>query len=155
LDHSLVEVINQCATMERLIDALEWANSTYTNVEKCHPTTSSENTGGGPDNDLILVAVSGKKARFEISDVASEKDGNGKAPRDLVSLGVLTHCDKKLRPSDAWPAEQLFLVVSEEFAKYLRKWKPSAVKDCHCAFKEVKKDGQTRIFEVCKGSRWV
>ncbi len=93
-EHNLVEVVNQCATMERLIDALGWAQTEPSLmeylVERCHPTTSSSR-GDEEDHDLVLVAPDDPeaKAKFEVSDVASEKDGNGKEKKDLESLGVL------------------------------------------------------------------
>jgi hypothetical protein len=147
-DHNLVEVVNQCATMERLIDALGWAQSEpglneYL-VERCHPTTSSSR-GDEEDHDLVLVAPddSEVKAKFEISDVASEKDGNGKEKKDLESLGVLTK-GSNTTPA-GWPSGRLFLVVSEEFAVWLCRRRAKPV---HYHYQEVKREGATRIFEV-------
>ena len=41
--HSLTEIYNQCATMERLMDGLRWAQTALPSyyVLRCHPTTSS------------------------------------------------------------------------------------------------------------------
>lgn len=88
--HSLIEVINQCATMERLLDALAWAQTPEggladTQVKICHPATSSAKGDGAMDNDLVLEGPGGVVARFEVSDVASEEDGNQKERRDLVN----------------------------------------------------------------------
>lgn len=117
-DHNLGEVVNQCATMERLLDALSWARTEpslngYV-VERCHPTTGSSRSDVD-DHDLVLVKEDAPnlKAKFEVSDVVSGKDGNNKEKKDLASLGVLHR--GSLQPADAWPAGRLFLVVSEEF----------------------------------------
>lgn len=117
-DHNLGEVVNQCATMERLLDALSWARTEpslkgYV-VERCHPTTGSS-SGDVDDHDLVLVKedAPGLKVKFEVSDVVSGKDGNNKEKKDLTSLGVLRR--SSLQPADEWPAGRLFLVVSEEF----------------------------------------
>ncbi len=146
--HNLVEVVNQCATMERLIDALCWAQTESSLmeylVERCHPTTSSSRSDE-EDHDLVLVASDGSevKAKFEVSDVASEKDGNGKEKKDLESLGVLTRGSNKTPAG--WPSGRLFLVVSEEFAVWIRR---TPVKPVQHHYLEVKPEGATRIFEV-------
>ena len=62
--HSLIEVINQCATMERLLDALAWAQTPEAGladaqVMVCHPTTSSAKGEGVTDNDLVLEGRGG------------------------------------------------------------------------------------------------
>ncbi len=153
-DHSLTEIYNQCATMERLLDALKWANAHLRGYQviRCHPTTSSvkQDESAIPDNDLVLINTGGELARFEVSDVASEQDGNHKEDKDLMSLDVLgarSGPDKYV--IDAWPAGRLFMVVSSEFAVRLRKkcngW---PAKNPHYHYLEVKPDGGTRIFEV-------
>lgn len=105
--HNLVEVINQCATIERLLDALAWAANSESGladwpVIACHPTTSSAQEGGKKavlDHDLILQGPDGALARFEVSDVASTADGNRKEGKDLQSLGVLVRTGRQdLRP---------------------------------------------------------
>ncbi len=149
-EHNLVEVVNQCATMERLIDALCWTQTTPSLmkylVERCHPTTSSSR-GDEEDHDLVLVAPHdpGEKAKFEVSDVASEKDGNGKEKKDLQSLGVLTKGSAQHQPEDGWPSGRLFLVVSEEFSVWIRR---TPTKPVRHRYLEVKPEGATRIFEV-------
>ncbi len=85
--------MNQCATMERLLDALQWAQSAGSGlaeslVERCHPTMSSS-YADEEDHDLVLVGPDGTKAKFEVSDVSGTKDGNKKEKKDLISLGVL------------------------------------------------------------------
>ncbi len=152
-EHNLVEVINQCATMERLLDALDWARTEPSLsghlVERCHPTTSSSKEDE-EDHDLVLIAPdeSGAKAKFEVSDVASEKDGNGKEKKDLESLGVLPKSPSRREPSRGWPSGRLFLVVSEEFAVRLRR---RHAKPVQYHYEEVKPVGATRIFEVRQG----
>jgi hypothetical protein len=124
--HSLAEVVNQCATMERLLDALSWAQtpasgmSSWT-VALCHPTTSSTpGDGSVADYDLVLRGPDGEAAWFEVSDVASTSDGNRKEERDLRSLGVLREGKGAERFELPWPKARVFLVVSTEFAGRLR-----------------------------------
>ena len=46
--HNLMEVVNQCATLERLLDALAWIERTPrfdgAVIQVCHPSTSSDRT---------------------------------------------------------------------------------------------------------------
>ena len=115
--HCFVEILNQCATVERLLDVLDWVSE---NAEMkgfrnriCHPTTTSRSkSGGNRENDLMLVNGT-MTANFEISDVASNKDGNRKLPKDLISLGVL---DKEWKPT---PDNRYFLGISFEFSQRL------------------------------------
>lgn len=93
-EHSLAEVVNQCATMERLLDALAWAQTPASGLDsfhvvRCHPTTSSAAAGVGADHDLVLTSPEGRAAWFEVSDVANSDDGNRKEEKDLRSLGLL------------------------------------------------------------------
>lgn len=155
-EHSLVEVMNQCATMERLLDVLEWAQGTGSGlsqslVERCHPTTSSSYSDED-DHDLVLVKPDGTKAKFEISDVSGARDGNNKEKKDLISLGVLRGHGGRF-PNE-WPNGRLFLVVSEEFAGRLRKPSRAWLKGTppHCRYNELAALGTTRIFEVEKGT---
>lgn len=153
-EHNLVEVINQCATMERLLDALDWAQTEPSLsghlVERCHPTTSGSK-GHEEDHDLVLIAPdeTGTKAKFEVSDVASERDSNGKEKKDLESLGVLPKGPSPRDTCEEWLPGRLFLVVSEEFAVWLRRRRARLV---HYHYEEVKPAGTTRIFEVRQGS---
>lgn len=124
--HSLAEVMNQCATMERLLDALSWAQTDASgmsswSVTLCHPTTSSApGDGSAADHDLVLVGPAGEAAWFEVSDVASAADGNRKEERDLCSLKVLREAKGAERFDLPWPKARVFLVVSTEFAGRLR-----------------------------------
>jgi hypothetical protein len=158
-EHNLVEVMNQCATMERLLDALEWAQGAESMlneslVERCHPTTSSSYSDED-DHDLVLVGPDGTKAKFEISDVSGAKDGNNKEKKDLISLGVLRQGKGKEVFPNEWPKGRLFLVVSEEFASRLRKPGRAWLKGTppHCHYNELTAHGKTRIFEVGKGAK--
>ena len=106
--HNFIEVVNQCATLERLIDALAWSEERLHGylVQTCHPTTSS--AGTDHDHDLVLHSTAGAlPAYFEVSDILS---GAAKELRDLQTLRV---------PTDgaAWPAARLFMIVSGEMAK--------------------------------------
>lgn len=157
-DHNLIEVINQCATLERLLDTLLWAQSIESGLSDyqvvvCHPTTSSDkNNITRSDNDLILVGPNTHVAKFEISDVASSRDSNRKEKKDLVSLGVLETGRAVEEFNLQWPQERLFLVVSEEFAKRLRQPTRSWLKGTtpFCRYNEFV-SGSTRIFEIKPG----
>lgn len=109
--HNFVEVVNQCATLERLVDALAWAETALPGyvVQSCHPTTSS--TTKAHDHDLVLASAAGRPpAWFEVSDILS---GTVKEKKDLQALGVpLTR-----EGGQGWPDARLFLVVSVEMAK--------------------------------------
>jgi hypothetical protein len=111
--HNLTEVYNQCATMERLIDALAWVMEAFPDyhVVCCHPTTSSLKTSD-VDNDLVLGNAAGELACFEVSDVAGARDTNRKEEKDLRSLGLFNE--------DVLMNRRNFLVVSAEFASILR-----------------------------------
>lgn len=119
-EHSLTEVYNQCATMERMIDALQWALDALPGygVLRCHPTTSSQKSEvhDVPDNDIVLVGLNGEIARFEVSDIANRTaDSNNKLKKELDSLGITDAV------ANGWPTGRLFIVVSAEFATLVRK----------------------------------
>lgn len=155
-DHSLTEVYNQCASIERLLDALQWAQgeayglNDY-HVVQCHPTTSS--AAGDPyDNELVLVGPAGGLARFEVSDVGGA-GARLREEKDLRCLGVLQSGRGAVKWNVDWPEGRLFLVASEELTEYLRRptrgWLKGPTPYCH--YVEVKDDGSTRIFEVKRG----
>jgi hypothetical protein len=162
-DHSFTEVYNQCATMERLLDALEWLINhpklSRCRVLRCHPTTSSA-PAEEADNDLMLINEQDRLcACFEVSDVVSStRDSNQKERKDLVSLGVLRKAKKVAAMVDGvdWPNErQLFLIVSQEFADYLRRPARHWLHEDsgpYCRYDEVKPEGATRIFLVEQGN---
>jgi hypothetical protein len=119
-EHSLTEVYNQCATMERLIDAMRWALESLPGygVLRCHPTTSSQKIKAEdiPDNDLVLVGPDNTIARFEVSDIVNRTaDSNNKLKKELGSLGITDAA------TTGWPTGRLFIVVSAEFATLVRK----------------------------------
>ncbi len=150
--HAFAEVVNQCATLERLIDVLDWAISNLGDyeVKTCHPTTSSQKAKDQADNDLILFRkVDGHYCRFEISDVASSTaDGNGKELKDLKSLGVQVAAE-----GQSWPPDRVFLVVSTEFSKYLMQPTRHGLKAGRIHYREAGVQGATRIIEVLPGAR--
>ena len=141
-DHSLIEVINQCATVERLMDALRWAidNLPEYQLVRCHPTTGSKkaDVANVPDNDIVLIDPDGRFACFEVSDVANAtNDSNRKEKKDLTSLGVYdANTDRSNR---------VFLVVSVEFARLLRRKQ-------HVDFRYLEHVvvGDTGIFEILR-----
>jgi len=158
-EHSLTEVYNQCATMERLLDALEWAQTEESGLNRyevtlCHPTTSSI-PGVADDHDLVLVGSEGTKAKFEVSDVAGKRDGNRKEEKDLSRLGVLPVVGINERFEEGWPPGRVFLVVSDESARRMREQRRSWLTGDtpHCHYVEVKVDGPTRVFEFRQGRR--
>lgn len=81
------ELLNICATVERLLDALGWAieNGWAQSVLECSPTTSGV---AGP-SDIRTRGVEGE-AWFEVSDVVSARDGNRKLQTDLARLELAT-----------------------------------------------------------------
>jgi len=104
------ELINILATVERLIDAIEWfqqqANFSNLSVRECHPSTSS--TPGSCDlmledeyrNLLVLC---------EVSDIVAG-GAKTKERSDLKNLGVKPKFPSPFRPP------HLFLCVSPEMA---------------------------------------
>jgi len=79
------ELLNQLATIERLLDALEWSVSQgLTEVVVCHPTTSSG------DHDLVTCDENSRYCAFEVSDVAGASGNqNGKMKVDIQTFA---HC---------------------------------------------------------------
>ncbi len=102
--------------MAHLVGSIDARVDGYKSLERCHPTTGS--ASGGDNHDLVLAREDAPelKAKFEVSDVASGKDGN-KEKKDLASLGVLRK--GSLQPAEGWPSGRLFLVVSKEFEGWL------------------------------------
>lgn len=76
------ELVNQLATVERLLDALKWAESVgFSLVLACHPTTSSG------DHDLVVRRPDQTLGVFEVSDVAGPRGNeNNKMANDLNTL---------------------------------------------------------------------
>lgn len=157
--HSFAEVVNQCATLERLIDALTWVSGLAALqgavVVTCNPTTSSSPraaTNYRPeDHDLVLKCAAGTSWKFEVSDVASDQDSNEKEVKDLTSLGLLPRAKSAHWPE--WPSGRCHLVVSSEFASRLRDHKRHGVGAGKFHYLGVGACGDTRIFEVCPGRR--
>lgn len=149
--HNLVEVINQTATIERLLDVLLWTQTPESGLRQfrrvlvCHPCTSSASSSASWENDLVLADSDGQEARFEISDVVSKEDGNQKHRKDLIRLHVIDNNSALCAP----PSARCFVAVSEEFAAYVRSCQPSW-KSIGCTYAEIKKNGTTRIFEILR-----
>ena len=92
-EHSLPEVITQCANIERLIDVFEWLEGVDNPLRSarvliCHPT-SSGGTRKLPESDLELDLGDGMPIRFEVTDVTGTRDGNNKERDSLIALGFL------------------------------------------------------------------
>jgi hypothetical protein len=81
--HPILELLNICATVERLVGALRWAidRGWAQSVLECSPTTSGV---AGP-SDVRTVGGEGE-AWFEVSDVLSARDGRRKLRTDLERL---------------------------------------------------------------------
>jgi hypothetical protein len=113
---SLAEVINQTANIQRMLDALTWVMSEESGLSRhkvivCHPTTSS----GTGETDLVLSRAGFPDAKFEVTDVIGNKDGNGKEAMDLKSLGFINEITRAGNtPLHAPPEHRGFLVVSRE-----------------------------------------
>lgn len=161
-EHSYAEIVNQCATVERLLDVMVWARndlelSEYNMIKVCHPTTSSLTKKGrdSADNDLILVNQLGEEVRFEVSDVASSKDGNGKELKDIAALGALRPRpgSKIFDPVPVWPLARLFLAVSKDMGAQLKlpPNKNSKYRNTFFHYRRVNQGDGTMIFEVNEG----
>ncbi|MCD4742987.1 MAG: hypothetical protein K8R67_10985 [Desulfobacteraceae bacterium] len=114
------EVVNIAATVERLMDAIEWfaaqsKNKSYSILE-CHPSTSDDTIG----NDLVIIDNEGRIViRCEVCDVTSSNAGsNRKEKKDIRNLG----CNEFV-PQDGVTR---YICTSPEFATALasskRKW---------------------------------
>ena len=101
----------------------------------------------------MLKSGNGKWAHFEISDVASDKDGNNKEERSLIALKILKDESGGKKMDIPWPSARLFMVVSTEFSKRLKTKTRAWLKGDkpHCHYKEPKTIGGTMIFEICPG----
>lgn len=116
-------------------------------VVACHPTTSSAKN----ENDLVLRDSLGNEACFEISDITTEKDSNGKELADLFLLGVLNK-NPRDRCNVQWPNARLFLGVSREFGCRLRRRAPKWITKGHCRYVEHA-CGNTCVFEIVRNEQ--
>jgi hypothetical protein len=125
------ELVNQLATIERLLDAIDWAERQgMTHVDECHPTTS-RGPAGRCSHDLVVTAQ-GSKMVFEVSDVAGNNgNGNSKITNDLATLlGGWTSRGKTKAPctctdTNGNPATKL-LAVSPVSGAWLQKNRPNS-----------------------------
>ena len=119
-EEKFTEVVNIVATVERLMDVIEWFAAQLQNkghsILECHPSTSADVSG----NDLVIIDRDGRIViRCEICDVVSSNAGsNNKEKKDIRSLG----CDEFV-PQDG---VSRYICTSPEFAAALanskRKW---------------------------------
>lgn len=109
-----VELINQCATMEHLINALLWAMEKLPDyaVLGCHPTTSSGSSDDTPDNDIFLINPQNQYALFEVFD-----NINPNQPKKSKSIGSLKREANKLSHPP-----RLFIVCGIELWKRKIPW---------------------------------
>jgi len=84
------EIVNQLATVERLLDALRWSQGNGAQeVVECNPSTS-RGQAGTCSHDLV-VAASETTIVFEVSDVAGDSgNANRKMEKDLATLDRCT-----------------------------------------------------------------
>jgi hypothetical protein len=101
--HNFVEVVNQVAGLERLIDGLRWFATwrPHAHVISCHPSTSS-----APGDNDVIVSEGGETFRIEVFDIAGTKVTNRKLPRTLQAFGLGT----------SWVAGRLLVFVSASVA---------------------------------------
>lgn len=145
----LTEVINQCATVERMLDAMAWVLSVAPSVElvRAHTTTSSRPTDAN-DNDLAVL-VAGERWSFEVSDVASSAtDGNRKELKDLVSLGLIVEAGGMWQLADPLPSGRQFLAVSPEFATRLCRPTRHLLKTEQLRYTRIDTPRRTALLEV-------
>ena len=155
--HAFAEVVNQCATLERLMDELKWSGEALPDfdVQTCHPTTSSLKQDTEPDNDRPLFSAADQGVASLRSRTWRHRPVTGTRRRSRISSGwVSSHrrIARVVRPS-ARPEGRFFLVVSEEFAKYLLRPTRHCLKTGVFHYKEVGGGGTTRIIEVIAGHR--
>lgn len=148
-DQPLTEVINQCATVEGLLDAMAWVLSLAPAAVLllCHPTTSSRPKDSA-DNDLV-VEVAGERWCFEVSDVVSGgADGNQKELKDLCSLGLIVREGDLWRLSEPFLQRRHFLVVSPEFATRLCRPSRHLLKTGQLRYSRLNAPGEAVLLEV-------
>ncbi|MDA8360202.1 MAG: hypothetical protein M0Z95_28765 [Actinomycetota bacterium] len=117
----LGELLNQLATVERLIDALGWAKTqNMTHVEECHPTTS-RGAKETCSHDLVVTNKVDKMV-FEVSDVAGDGNANRKMVKDLATL---SNCNCNCTGPGDRPARKL-LAVSPSSGEWLKATRPGA-----------------------------
>lgn len=149
-DQSLTELINQCATVERLLDAINWVLHTAADATLvlCHPTTSSGVTA--EQNHDLVIQHQGEHWCFEISDVAtSGGDGNQKEMKELLSLGVLSSI-RPARLNSEPRTGRSFLVVSTESAQRLLRPTRHFLKTGELRYQAFSAGPATTVLEVLR-----
>jgi hypothetical protein len=111
-EENLSEVINQLATVERIIGALNFREFENLRLEVAHLNQSSDDSTFNHDLVLHSPTNENEKIMIEVSDVVSTKDSNKKFEKDLNSL-YETYKDHK--------TYRYFLIMSKEL--YLSHWK--------------------------------
>jgi hypothetical protein len=145
----LNELINQCTTVERLLDAIAWVlgQAPEATMHRCHPTTSS-GPQAGEDNDLIVL-VAGERWSFEVSDVVSSStDGNQKELKDLCNLGLVVASGSVWQLADPLPQGRQFLVVSPEFADRLMRPSRHLLRTGQLRYTRHEHQSSTAVIEV-------
>jgi hypothetical protein len=119
----LIEIISQCATVERLLDVLRWARQNVefrsTEIVVCNPTTGSGCTSDKLEIptelkklDLVLK-IADKYAFFEVSD----NIGAARAKKEATEIESLL----KARRLEAYKCSDCYRVMSKEAATYAKR----------------------------------
>jgi hypothetical protein len=116
------EIVNQLATVERLLYALRWAEENGAErVLECNSTTSRP-SAAVCSHDLV-VAGSDTTMVFEVSDVAgNDGNANGKMTKDLFTLARCTCA--------AGSTARRLLAVSAGSGRWLETHRPDSVSVC-------------------------
>lgn len=110
------ELVNQLATVERLLDVFIWLRSAHgdPHVVACHPTTSSNaaiGLAGLPDHDLVVSRLQAPMMAVEVFDVvAVKRDSNRKLAGDL---------DRLNHSLQIWPDLEAFAAMPRERAEHV------------------------------------
>ena len=103
------------------------------------------------ETDLVLSLSGTKVAKFEVTDVVGNKDGNNKEATDLKNLAFINKVKmSENKPLDAPPSHRGFLVVSEELGcviKCKKRWWRSNTSPV-VRYEHHQTGSSTQIFEV-------
>jgi hypothetical protein len=133
--HNFIEVVNQLAGMERLLDGLRWFAEDHpaARVLSCHPSTSSARG----ENDVVVKSAE-ELFRVEVFDIVGDKIINNKLNKSLASFGF----------GSAWVPGRLMLFVSASVSARLLPRVPSSI-GYH--FSPMHLGTRTHVFEVVHG----
>jgi hypothetical protein len=127
----LSEVVNQVASLERILDGLLWfaADRPDAHVEHCHPSTSS----AVGEND-ITVSHEGEVFRIEAFDTVGNQIVNDKLNDTLKIFGR----------DSGWVSGRLLMFVSSSISRTIGPRQPNA----RYHFAALFEGERTHVFEV-------